>query len=355
MNYRADIKDDVVVDMYVNQEISARGIARVFDTNRVTIAKRLKKCGVGLRHWEPLLSEEELEHAYFENRMQIGEIADAHQVHPITISRLLERYGYTSRKGGASRMGENDYPPSPKLSYVLGVIFGDGYTTKTKKSAYIIGLHVMDLDFAKVFRESMSRILGKNGYLYKYEKTNAYRTEFCSKPFYSFMDDTPLNALFEIASRYPSQFIKGFFDSEGNVNIGKYNQPRIEIYNQKREYLDFIRSLLLTFNIRSVVRTKRQENLMYRLCIEDKNSCRLFAEKIDSSIARKNLKFQQIIEQQARRAICPTCLVSFVKGTKAYKKFCCRKHEKKFNRYKRKHNLTREQTAEYFKKLRGCD
>lgn len=300
MNYRADIKDDEVISAF-SKGITQTDLANELNCHPTTILRRMKKHGLGMASFKP----------------------------------------------------KPDLSPSEELSYVLGVIFGDGYITKTRKGAHIVGLHVMDLDFAEAFRTDMSKILKKNAYLYKYEKTNAYRTEFSSKTFYTFIKDTSFPTIIEIASWYPQQFIKGFFDSEGTVDIRKYDQPRIEIYNQKREYLDSINHLLFDLGIRSVVRFKRQESLMYRLCVEDKNSCRLFAEKIGSSITRKNLKLQQIIEQQTRRTICPICLTSFVIGTRTYKMFCCRKHEKKFNKYKREHGLTREQTARHFKELKG--
>ncbi|MBU0635702.1 hypothetical protein KKE06_01635, partial [Candidatus Micrarchaeota archaeon] len=121
--------------------------------------------------------------------------------------------------------GENYFEtkPSRELSYVLGVLFGDGSLSLDKrKQEYKIRLDAIDYDFVEKFSASVSKLLGKERYYsICYPKKKIYSTQIQSKQLYYFIKSIKEN--FDkgkpFIETYPAEFIMGLADSEGTSSF----------------------------------------------------------------------------------------------------------------------------------------
>lgn len=300
MNRRADINDEDVSNMYINQGMSTQEIATELGTNKATITNRLTYNGISLRQWTPLLSKNELSHLYTKERLQIGEIAEKHNVHPRTISRLLNRYDIISRKGGASRMQDVDFSPSPELSYVIGVVLGDGCVSKYKNSHQII-LSVKDKDFVEYFSSCMKKLLGRECKV-SLDNRGMYIVRYTSQNIYSFIyPKEEVGKFIEIIDIFPAEFIAGFFDSEGTVyrQNGKKSWT-ISFSNTNTTFLNLVSRCLSKLDIAHNTYTHKKRvgrKTAYSLNVLSAGWLR-FANTISLSIKRKQDKLNVIIEER---------------------------------------------------------
>ena len=109
-----------------------------------------------------------------------------------------------------------DLSPSPELSYIIGVYFGDANIYYRKKTgAYYFRIKVVDREFAEVVKNSLIKI-GLNptvSYIEEKTRSNRWHVEASSKSLYKFLCQDK-EEFFKIAEKYPEDFLRGFFDSE---------------------------------------------------------------------------------------------------------------------------------------------
>jgi hypothetical protein len=208
-----------------------------------------------------------------------------------------------------------------ELSYVLGVFYGDGYASKSKNSKnrpdiyiYRIGLKVVDKDFVVAFRRDILAILTKDdGYpIYAVKKRGQYSCEIRNRMLYEFMKK-PLEEHKPFIEKYPASFLRGFYDSEGNVHnyVGKTGACHqfIRVSNTNLSLLLYVQNLLAShfsifshltvaakrgyinfLNGRKVVLTKD----CYSLGFGHKNDVLKFYKEIGFSIKRKQDKLAAV-------------------------------------------------------------
>lgn len=218
--------------------------------------------------------------------------------------------------------GENSFEakPSPELSYVLGVMFGDGSAcVDVKNQDYSLKLQAKDKDFVEKFSQCGAKVLGK-------EKSYAvirsipkhfsplYSTQIRSKQLYNFVKEIKND--FEKArpfiEEFPAEFVRGLADSEGtaSVSVGKaslYLQIHVAV-STNFQLLNYVKDLLSrkfeieskldkvhfagqtdsVINGRLITRTKD----VYRLTIPRKNAMLKFSELIGFAIWRKQVKIK---------------------------------------------------------------
>jgi len=196
------------------------------------------------------------------------------------------------------------YESSHDLSYVLGVVFGDGYLY-CHGTHYTIGLDTTDCDFARRFRDAISRVLRKKIYLCYDRSRERYRVFAWSRHLYCFLkhDLDYFKAYIEI---FPHDFIRGFADSEGCVYFGKRkDRPNsykkwIQMTNSDLQLLTYVGTLLSKFKIYSKIREHKTRNRnwkrLWNLVIERNLDIRRFKVLIGFSIKRKNEKLKKILE-----------------------------------------------------------
>ena len=148
--------------------------------------------------------------------------------------------------------------PSEELAYVIGVILGDGYTTKKRRTIRSynnvrIGLEVKDREFADEFARCLGKVLGRHPPKKpRYRKsTKRYVVEVKSKTLYELLKK-PVNLdglkkYIEHCEDCMAAFIRGFADSEGSVNKRGY----IHIANTDLVLLTYVKDLLQRLGVTS--------------------------------------------------------------------------------------------------------
>jgi hypothetical protein len=205
------------------------------------------------------------------------------------------------------------YYPSKELAYIIGVLNGDGYISKTNK-CYFFRLAVKDKDFADFMKKTLYLWSGIKPCFYKrkdkYYKQGFYYEIFLnSKNVYQFLYDFSINknpqAIENIKKflknkKYKVKFIEGFFDSEGSItedgriNITNINQNLLILCKEFLENLgintDIIKKIVKERKIRDKILKPTE---IYSLCIKYKEEIQKFCEICSSTIERKNKNIQQ--------------------------------------------------------------
>jgi hypothetical protein len=115
---------------------------------------------------------------------------------------------------------------SPDMAYVLGFLFADGNIIKTSRGGYYVAFHTKD----KGLIENIKVVL-KSEHKVAYRKTvgvGVYRLQIGSKEWYEDLSNLGLipnkadrMELPKIPDKYLGHFLRGYFDGDGNVWMGK--------------------------------------------------------------------------------------------------------------------------------------
>ena len=199
--------------------------------------------------------------------------------------------------------------PSPALRVVLGADFGGGCTLTHD---WIVKLEVTDRDFAEAFNSSMATLLSRetpNKILikrFRVKRLPMYVVRYACKALVELLR-LPLSKLLEIAFKFPREFLRGFFDAEGHVDVGctksfslkvgATNTDRTMLIKIKRmlkkelgidSYLNKKRAAGSVMVIRS--RTFALRRTSYELIMSSRESVKKFTEEVGFTIFRKSQK-----------------------------------------------------------------
>jgi len=147
-----------------------------------------------------------------------------------------------------SRWNKPNLEPSPELSFVVGVILGDGSVYYTSRR-YNIRLDATDKSFVEEFSTCLAKVLKKEKpYRIQFKKPKGKRSpvwvvQARSRMFYEWFKSGKWR---EVARRFPREFLRGFYLSEGSFEINKHrnNTSAIKIYNKDLEKLRFVQEIL---------------------------------------------------------------------------------------------------------------
>jgi len=131
---------------------------------------------------------------------------------------------WTTGRSSPLRAGHAFVPkPTPDLAYVIGVETGDAFlNVKLRSYQYRIRLRAVDREFVEEFNRAVSRVLGCQPHrLWKGSKQNETHVEFGSYLLHKFLsqDLSGLYAFIEHDKACVAAFLRGFFDSEGSVDL----------------------------------------------------------------------------------------------------------------------------------------
>lgn len=147
-----------------------------------------------------------------------------------------------------------DLSPTSALSYIIGVILGDGCVYK-HEATYKVVLRAKDKIFVESFRHALSEInLNPSPITLVWNEGWAlFDVAAYSKAFGVWFKGLTLKDIKEIADKFPTSFIKGFYESEGSVskcshidkrNMKRYTKYCLEFSNSNLELLRLVKSLL---------------------------------------------------------------------------------------------------------------
>lgn len=202
--------------------------------------------------------------------------------------------------------------PSPELSYIIGANKGDGCTMA--KSG-IVKLEVTDMDFAQAFNANMVALFSRakpNKILVRRRvgRLPMYIVKYFSRQLVHFLRQ-PLKKLLELASAFPREFLRGFFDAEGHVDVTatKSLQISVDAENSNRWLLLRVQKLLNHLHMFSRIDRKREagsvkvirnksfmmKQTSFSVVISRLDDVKRFAKMIGFSILRKANKLDDAL------------------------------------------------------------
>jgi len=133
---RVDIDTELVIDMYVNQGMSLRKIAKIFDVNYHTIAKRLEEKNITIKTSRETIEKqvdiEKMVDMYVNQKIKVAEIGEKLNVHQTTVRRKLKQLGVRIQSQREAQTIEvdilrledmyvNQKMSTPKIGEIMGV------------------------------------------------------------------------------------------------------------------------------------------------------------------------------------------------------------------------------------------
>lgn len=118
-----------------------------------------------------------------------------------------------------------------EMAYVLGFLYADGNVTQTKRGTHFIAVYSADKDLLLDIRN----VLGSKHSLSVRRSSSGcvYRIQVGSKEWFNdvvklglFPGKTKRMELPKVPSKFFADFIRGYFDGDGNVWVGKTNKHR---------------------------------------------------------------------------------------------------------------------------------
>jgi hypothetical protein len=191
---------------------------------------------------------------------------------------------------------------------------GDGCTITEEWCAK---LEVTDLDVAQTSNENMAILFSRgnpNKTLLKrfdVERLPMYVVKYSSKQLVELLKK-PLKSLLEFVFAFPREFLRGFFDAEGHVDVGikRYLFLSVGAENSNRTLLHRVKWLLeAALNIGSRIQHKRKRGstkvirgqafvmrrTSYSLILSGTENVRRFAARVSFSIRRKTQKLKDAL------------------------------------------------------------
>lgn len=288
----------------------------------------------------PLPEGAELRKLY-EKEFSIHDLAKKYNVYPEKIRRRLikENTHLRTRKEGlalAAKQGKLQYlwdkntiqinkgyeKLTPEKSFILGVLCGDA-SFNTSKYHYDIKLSIQERDkeFYLFFKDCIRRIYNIKPYeqIIPKPKTIIMGREvktrpqiigsFSSKQMYLDLlrylnpkNKTIPEQVKNSSVSVQTMFLKGMYDSEGNVNFSKKYTRRIGLYNTNYDLLKDIQNVLENLGMMTKLKpfVKGKNKMCYTIDIHGLDNFILFKEMIGFTIKRKKDKLEEMIMSYRR-------------------------------------------------------
>lgn len=142
---------------------------------------------------------------------------------------------------------------TPEMAYVLGFFAADGNLIRNKRGACFFSLEICDREILERIREAMSsghKISVRNTFFVG-EKTR-YRLQIGSKEIYAdlqalgFTENKTYNmSVPHVPDEYFADFLRGYFDGDGNVWVGKScKKMLVGFTSSSRSFLEGVYSRL---------------------------------------------------------------------------------------------------------------
>ncbi|MFB6216980.1 MAG: hypothetical protein ABEJ03_04640 [Candidatus Nanohaloarchaea archaeon] len=228
--------------LYNCKELSQAEIAEKFDISQPAVSRMMKRYGIESRsskrwseHEEEILKNNYLDSGK-EKMLDLlpGRTWNAIKLKAMDmgLTRSLEEYRHSEEvknlleSNSKRKKIEVDFEVSSELSYVLGVVEGDGFTDNKGT----IGLEVKSRSFADKFINSLDSVNLNPNKGSKGDKIAVWASSVELDKWLRSMEnsDTKIEWLFSKGD--PWQYIEGLYDSDGNLHPS--GSPRICSYNK---------------------------------------------------------------------------------------------------------------------------
>jgi len=296
------IPKEKLILLYIKNKKSTSDIAKIYNCNPETIRRRLIEYKIKRRdsHEKKFkITRNYLELEYNKNKLSSTQIAKKIGCSQWTICSNLNKYKIKIRDCNDYHKWKsvaNQIKPNLKnkriLSYILGVIKGDGFVYK-RGYCYFVGLDSSDKEFSLSFLEALKKVnlnpsmfLNKKGY---------WRTIGSSKLFYKWYKSLNFKQIKQIAFKYPKEFIRGFYESEGCYHMAQKKYSRIIIVNTDERLIKLVKKLIenLGFKTNLYQRPQIKSNWkrVWALTMYNKEEIKKFLKEINPCIKLSNSNY----------------------------------------------------------------
>jgi len=174
------------------------------------------------------------------------------QIPPATVGSWLYR--------GCKPWREPKLFPSKALSYILGVLLGDGCVTvfwnkSIKCFNHRIVLNTIDKEFADAFSKALRKI-GLNPRIDYIKRESHWMVSCENKKFATWYKSLKLDDIQKIVKPHTPDFVRGFYDSEGSCVKHYDGYIYVGMYNSNRKILEAVQMFLTNFGFKTKI-TKR--------------------------------------------------------------------------------------------------
>lgn len=155
------------------------------------------------------------------------------------------------------------FPLTEELSYLLGVLFGDGQLLiRPESRTHQFRLKSIDMDFIEEVNRCLLAVIGRSGKIYENDKSNSLGKNkqtvlvLCSKEFVEYLDSLTCGVTvipsFILKDRgvMIRQFVAGLFDSDGWIAEKKGGESYQLGIAKTKSYLDTIMAELIRMSVR---------------------------------------------------------------------------------------------------------
>lgn len=189
---------------------------------------------------------------------------------------------------------------SMDLAYILGVVYGDGHVSVKQRKVI---LSAIDHDFVDTFRNILAKW---SGFKVRFYSRNIKKPDYIknrklqwvayidSIEAVDFLSKFDLNKIKDADVAIKSSFLRGFFDSEGGVDV----KGVLSVYNKDYKLIKFIEYLLNSLGIETTFRSyygytpdKNKRFLQYSLVVLARSRER-FKNLVGFSIYRKQSRLE---------------------------------------------------------------
>ncbi len=194
--------------------------------------------------------------------------------------------------------------PSPELSYVIGVVAGDGTACKNsrKSGQYVISVKAKDVEFVEEFARCLGKVLGRDPPRPMPRKDGSFMVRVYSRALYDMLrkpiDVERIKPFVEHSEECIRSFLRGFFDSEGSVSRGG---EILQCANTDIRLIEYVQRLLHGLGVETTAYVRKEKGTP----LYNRDMGRTYVRKGDVYIlyvrARSRLKFYQLIGFTIRR------------------------------------------------------
>ncbi|MCA0987280.1 LAGLIDADG family homing endonuclease [Guptibacillus algicola] len=299
---RLKISKEDLKELHYNQGLTQREIAKKYSVHYASICKlfkryELKAISSGERRFRALneLTREDLNFYYIEMKMSTIEIAKTTGISHNSIIRALKHYKIRirSKKEYSRLYHDKKLPfkleffkkPSKDLFYILGLWAADGNVSKNccsiaLKDKEVIEWIVNIIDYQLPIRE---RDLSKENpnYSISYSIGITHPDVVSIFAQYGVVKNKSLTIKFptHIPSKYMSDFIRGVFDGDGSVSIGKERGQKVSIGGASKPFIQELSRTVGSYmkeEYKIGVSQKSRQSPYYTFQISDLNKIKQF-------------------------------------------------------------------------------
>lgn len=249
---------------------NSRMITRILDKYNIPHGPGTLRKGISNEACRRILTPEEKEIVcnIYRNGGTTKQCCDAVHCNQDTIRECLKEFNiYKSHADIMKELPQNQvkYPvnedffftPSANLAYILGLMATDGYVQKANNDAYI-GLAVQDREIldkiqkliggrpVKIYDTNLGMPMAKWGFA-----SHRVREELAT---YSIVPQKTfiLKPPTKLPKEYYIDYIRGFFDGDGSINLIQQKNLRWQLCSATREMLEWILQVLESYGINPV-------------------------------------------------------------------------------------------------------